>query len=190
MLVTTTTLQLTCRPRPAHVTLPSGARVERVTAPTPEFARWLYAVVGGPWWWADRLDWPRARWAEELERPGAEIHVLYIDGAPAGYVEFATRQDDDGTHVEITHFGLVAHAIGHGLGKLLLSHAIDAGWTLPDRHDLPGAARVWLHTCSLDGPHALANYRARGFEIASEVTVDEDRPPATLGAWASAGGPT
>jgi len=23
--------------------------------------------------------------------------------------------------------------------------------------------RVWLHTCTLDHPHALANYMARGF---------------------------
>jgi len=23
--------------------------------------------------------------------------------------------------------------------------------------------RVWLHTCTLDGPHALTNYHARGF---------------------------
>ena len=28
---------------------------------------------------------------------------------------------------------------------------------------VPGTLRVWVHTCTLDGPHALANYRARGF---------------------------
>jgi hypothetical protein len=26
-----------------------------------------------------------------------------------------------------------------------------------------GANRVWVHTCTLDGRHALANYQARGF---------------------------
>jgi hypothetical protein len=25
-------------------------------------------------------------------------------------------------------------------------------------------SRVWVHTCTLDGPHALANYEARGLE--------------------------
>ena len=26
-----------------------------------------------------------------------------------------------------------------------------------------GAERVWLHTCTLDSPRALPNYKARGF---------------------------
>jgi len=27
------------------------------------------------------------------------------------------------------------------------------------------ASRVWLHTCSLDHPYALANYKARGMKV-------------------------
>jgi len=49
--------------------------------------------------------------------------------------------------------------MGHGLGGWLLTEALDMAWALPE------VERVRLHTCSLDGPHALANYQARGFQI-------------------------
>jgi hypothetical protein len=39
----------------------------------------------------------------------------------------------------------------------MLTRAADEAWAL-------GANRVWLHTCTLDSPHALPNYKARGFE--------------------------
>ena len=41
-----------------------------------------------------------------------------------------------------------------------------------------GAQRVWLHTCNLDGPHALANYQKRGFRIYD--VVEEPCPSSTL----------
>ena len=49
------------------------------------------------------------------------------------------------------------------LGALgwLLSVAAARAWSLGQ----PPTKRVWVHTCSLDGPHALANYRARGFQV-------------------------
>lgn len=43
-----------------------------------------------------------------------------------------------------------------------------------DRAETP-TERVWVHTCTLDGPHALANYRARGLT----VYRTEDEAPAT-----------
>jgi GNAT superfamily N-acetyltransferase len=46
--------------------------------------------------------------------------------------------------------------LGRGLGKHLLTQAVQTAWGL-------GAARVWLHTCTLDDPAALPNYLARGF---------------------------
>ena len=189
VLVTTTTLQLTSRPKQGPAELPPDTRIERVGAPTPEYARWLYAAVGGPWRWTDRLGWTRDQWAEDLEGVGTELHVLYAEGAPAGYAQFAAVLEDGGTAVEVVYFGLLPHAIGRGLGRALLAYAIEAGWALPQRHSLPAACRVWLHTCDLDGPHALANYRARGFQVVARTTAEEVRPDEPLGAWASMGGP-
>lgn len=76
----------------------------------------------------------------------------------AGYCELHPV----GADVEIAYFGLLPAFHGRGLGGALLEHALRRGFEL--------GARVWVHTCSLDGAHALANYRARGL-----VPYREDR---------------
>ena len=54
---------------------------------------------------------------------------------------------------------------------------------------MPATQRVWVHTCSLDGPAALRNYERRGFVVIDETTELMDYPAQPLGAWRSAGGP-
>jgi GNAT superfamily N-acetyltransferase len=56
---------------------------------------------------------------------------------------------------------------GRGIGGWLLTSVIRRGWER-------GAGRVTVNTCDLDGPAALPNYRARGFEIVSERTELRD----------------
>ena len=82
------------------------------------------------------------------------LHVLYVQGSPAGYYELKLGQDGA---VEIAYFGLLPEYIGRGLGKGLLSDAIRSAWAR-------GASRVWLHTCTLDDPAAMPNYLKRGFK--------------------------
>ncbi|MEO8749737.1 MAG: GNAT family acetyltransferase [Allobranchiibius sp.] len=207
MQVKTTTLRMTQRPENSPRALPDGARIDRIDTPTPEFIRWLYAAVGGPWRWTDRLSWTREQWAQDLARPGTEAHVLYVGGAPAGYVQLdavpisasepevlpGSRSGGASaamfSRTEVVYFGLMEHVIGRGLGGVLLHHGIEMAWSLGGRCDLPPTAEVWLHTCDLDGPHALANYQARGFEITGESSGQQDYPREPLGAWASTGGP-
>ncbi|MFC6715605.1 GNAT family N-acetyltransferase [Branchiibius cervicis] len=188
--VVTTSLQMTSpsQLQPAGP-MPGGVRFERLLAPTPEFVRWLYAAVGGPWTWTDRINWTRAQWVSDLALPGTEIWVAYADGAPAGYVHLGPSTDGDAEAVEIKYFGLLEHAIGRGIGGALLTHAVRRAWALAADHGLPPARRVWLHTCSLDGPAALPNYRARGFVEFAEVSKEETVPVEPLGAWVSTGGP-
>jgi ribosomal protein S18 acetylase RimI-like enzyme len=162
------------RPRPcpmAHV------RVERADIPSPELSRFLYTAVGGPWFWMGRLGWDYARWLAFVDRPVLETLILYVSGTPAGYVELEAQADDD---VEIVHFGLLPGFIGQRLGGYLLSVGVQRAWAM-------GAARVWLHTCNLDGPVALANYRARGFRVYNERTHWEDLPATSPGPWPDAG---
>jgi GNAT superfamily N-acetyltransferase len=71
--------------------------------------------------------------------------------------------------VEIAYFGLLPRAIGQGLGKHLLSCAVRDAWALEP-------ARVWLHTCTLDHPHALPNYRMRGFAPYKTETYEVNFP--------------
>lgn len=188
MQVTTTTLEMHARPD-APRPLPSGTSADRVAAMTPEYARFLYALVGGPWQWNDRLAWRRDQWADELAAPGTEYWVAQSGGAPVGYVQLGAAPGEHGTDAEIRYFGLVESAIGQGLGAALLERGIDAAWTLAERHPVDPVTRVWVHTCTLDGPAALSNYQRRGFVVCDVVTAEQDVPSAALGAWRATGGP-
>lgn len=128
------------------------------------FYKFLYQAVGEAWRWRDRLLMPDAKLEQILAQPGCSVDVLYVEGVPAGYIEL----DRQGGDTEIAYFGLRPAFIGHGLGKHLLSWGIQQAWQ-------DGAQRVWVHTCNLDGPHALENYRRRGFGI---YKVDEQPMPA------------
>lgn len=152
----------------------NGLAIMPMQIPDIEFYRFLYRTVGEMWRWRDRLIMPMDELRAILESDAVDIFVMYSGGVPAGYVELARTQDNQvGTHhaaslrvaVEIAYFGLRPEFIGRGLGKHLLSYGVQQAWET-------GADRVWLHTCNLDGPYALANYQARGFCI-----YDEKREP-------------
>ena len=129
--------------------------VERVQHCPPQLWRRLYTEVGGQYHWIDRLGWSDQEIAAYLGDPALELWVLRAEGEVAGYFEL--RREDDGA-VEIAYFGLLPAFVGRGLGKFLLTRAVERAWAR-------GATRVWLHTSSLDHPSALPNYLSRGFSI-------------------------
>lgn len=131
--------------------------VRRARLPSPELNYWLYVMVGRAWQWTDRLSWDRETWRRYVERPGLETWLGYAEDTPIGYFELAAG-DGDPNDIEIASFGLFPSFVGQGLGGGFLAHAALAAWDRPAR-------RVWLHTCSFDHPHALANYQARGFRL-------------------------
>jgi GNAT superfamily N-acetyltransferase len=170
--------------RPSSRPLPAGARIERVASITPEFSKFLYRGVGSGWNWADRLSLTRSAWESLLRAPGSETHVLYVDGAPGGYVELIGRIEDSGTEVEIMYFGLFPQCIGRGLGGALLTEGMSRAWDLDARVEgFPPVSRVWVHTCSLDGPAALANYEARGLRIFHTETELVEPGDGAAGLW-------
>ncbi|WP_144710768.1 GNAT family N-acetyltransferase [Curtobacterium pusillum] len=188
MIVTTWTLEMLRRPTRPPRPLPVGVHLELATGVDPEYARFLYAAVGGPWHWSDRLDWSRDRWVDELAVHGTEFWIPYGDGVPLGYVQLQPQPVEDGTQVEIRYFGLLARATGRGLGGALLERAIDAAWSLPERSGVPPVTRVWVHTCSLDGPAARPNYEARGLVLCRTDVHEEDVPAEAVGSWVATGG--
>lgn len=165
--------------------LPESLTVTESTSVTPEFARFLYGLVGGPWRWTDRLDWSRQQWSEDLAAPGTRFLIAYADGVPQGYLQLGASAIGQTTDMEIKYFGLVESAIGCGLGSTLLTRGIERAWQTTG---LPKVSRVWVHTCSLDGSAALRTYRARGLNVVDEVVTDEDYPDQPLGSWMSTGG--
>jgi GNAT superfamily N-acetyltransferase len=164
---------------------PAGedVRIVRAEIPSPEFSRFLYTAVGGDVTWTDRLPMTYAEWERELGRPGSETWVAYERGTPAGYAQLGTEPDGS---VEIVYFGLIKAFRGRRIGGHLLSYATARAWDLAERWPgLPPTERVWLHTCSKDGPHAMDNYRRRGFAL-YDTKVAEEPETATPGPWPGA----
>ncbi|MEU2790901.1 GNAT family N-acetyltransferase [Streptomyces sp. NPDC007100] len=164
---------------------PVGRRVDiaRAEVASPEFSRFLYTSVSGDIAWTDRLGWTYGRWEEFLGRPGVETWVAYERGTPAGFIELDAQPEGV---VEISYFGLLPAFRGRRTGGHLLSYGTARAWDLAGRW--PGRAktrRVWVHTCSQDGPHALDNYRRRGFRVFATEVTDEPEAPAP-GPWPGA----
>jgi GNAT superfamily N-acetyltransferase len=135
-------------------------QIQQVIDCPASFFRYLYAEVGRLYHWVDRLGWSDDQIRAHVLRPEITLWVMYREGAPLGYFEL--ERHDDGS-IEIAYFGLMQEAIGRGLGKHLLTEAVERAWSA-------GANRVWLHTCSLDDPAALPNYLKRGFKPFKQET--------------------
>ncbi len=153
--VTTTYLHIPARElfRPAFVHAPD-TRIMQAHEPLPAFYRFLYGTVGQGYYWRDRDTWTDEQLYHYLSRPAVTLLVLYMRGTPAGYIELNADSDEPGT--EVAYFGLIRAFHGQGLGKHLLSAGVQRAFD-------DGAQRVWVHTCTLDGPYALGNYERRGF---------------------------
>jgi GNAT superfamily N-acetyltransferase len=161
--------------RPARLDDPAiEARQARI--PSPELHRFLYTAVGGDWYWVDRLAWTYDRWLEYIDRPNFETWVCFQAGTPCGYF---TLEAQAGGNVEIHNFGLLPRFIGKGLGGHFLTLAVERAWAM-------GASRVWVHTCTHDHPHALANYQARGFRLFKEMVSFKTLPDQPPGPWPGA----
>lgn len=137
---------------------PAGVRLARLEPPQAAFYRRLYDEVGRRWHWVSRRYWSDRRLAAELAPPFTEIFVLWRGQRALGFVELNWRARP---MAEIVFLGLIAEAIGTGLGRALLQFAL--------RHlAAQGAQKIRIQTCSLDHPRALALYRAAGFRVRRE----------------------
>lgn len=151
--------------------------VQLAAIPCPEFSRFLYTSVGGNWHWRDRLPWRYQQWQSFVNRPEIKTWVAYVNGTPAGFIELESQPENA---VEITYFGLLPQFIGQGIGGHLLTVGVQQAWEM-------GPHRVWLHTCSLDGPYALKNYESRGFVLYDTQTAVETLPEQPPGPWENSG---
>jgi GNAT superfamily N-acetyltransferase len=177
--VTTWFLQMTDPGKLAPAPEPDGElEVRQVELPCPELSRALYAGVGSDWYWTDRVGWTWAHWMRWLDRPELETWLAWVRGTPAGFSEL----EQVGDAVEIASFGLLPAFIGRGLGTRLLDFTLRRAWAR-------GPQRVWVHTCSLDGPAALRTYRSRGLEVYEERIEQVPLPAVRLEPWPGADRP-
>lgn len=182
--VVITHLEMFSPPHETPAKVPAGVGVARAEYATPELVRWLYSVVGGPYRWYERLGWSREDWHDELCDAGSEIWLLTFGGTPAGYCQLHAEINAKGsTETEILYFGLMNWAQGQGFGKVFLQQMLQHAWDLDARHPLPPVSRVWVHTCDLDGEHALDNYQGRGLVVSKRETYQEVVLKEPLSSW-------
>jgi GNAT superfamily N-acetyltransferase len=155
-------------PRPAS---PPGAQVVLAERCTVGFYRYLYDGVGRHHVW-----WLRRTLADEqlagiLDDPANSVHVLMHGGEPAGFYELDRRNRPV---VNLSYFGLLPHALGRGMGRALLRHAVETAWAGGNTRALT------VNTCTADHPRALPNYLAAGFRPVRAVR-EVWQVPARLG---------
>ena len=136
------------------------ASLVRLAAPTVGFYRYLYDTVGGPHLWWLRRALPDSALAGIISDPAVSIHVLY------GFFELDGRGRPD---VNLSYFGLMPQAVGHGLGRPFLRAAVDAAF----RGSTGG---VTVNTCTADHPRALPTYLRTGFRPVRSVREVWDVP--------------
>ena len=154
--------------RPTHVPVPHRGEklaLMRVERPVPSFYRYLYNTVGAPWLWYERRLLDEDSLCDIVHHHKVEVYVLYVGGNPAGFVELDGRS---GEGIEIAFLGLLPEFIGRGLGHYLLDWSVAQAWDKEPE-------RVWVHSCNLDHPHAIAVYQRAGFEpYRQETTIITD----------------
>ncbi len=146
--------------------LPRGLTIEHARSPTVSFYRYLYNTVGAPWLWHERRRLDDDMLRAIIHDAKVEVHVLYMHGVPAGYIELDRRIADQ---VEVAYFGLIPEFIGRGLGRYLLDWGLNEAWREHPQ-------RVWVHSCNHDHPKAIAVYQRAGFVPYKQETVRIDDP--------------
>ena len=121
------------------------------------YYRYLYRQVGARWHWVERLRMKEKALAAHLHSPNTYLGILYVNGSPGGFYELHKESDD---LVELSHFGLMEHALGLGVGKWFLLQALYAAWNLAPQ-------KVTVTTNNLDHPRALQLYQMFGFSPVS-----------------------
>jgi GNAT superfamily N-acetyltransferase len=135
--------------------------VRYIQSPTVPYYRALYNAVGKDFHWLSRRKLSDEALAAIIGDPRDELHVLHVDGKPAGFAELDRRQADE---IELVQFGLLPEFIGQGLGKWFLQWTIDKAWSYSPK-------RLWLHTCTLDHANALPNYTKAGFALYKQEVI-------------------
>ncbi|TXL81853.1 GNAT family N-acetyltransferase [Vineibacter terrae] len=160
-----TALEMTARPARRPVPATDRFAVRRVARPALDWYRDLFRRIGTHWLWFSRLRLDDARLGAILHDPAVEVSALTVEGRDEGLLELDFRVPGE---VELAFFGVAPEQVGRGAGRLLMDVALERAWAAQPR-------RVWVHTCTLDHPDALAFYQRSGFvPYRRQVEIEDD----------------
>lgn len=157
-----TYVEMTSREQLAPAASVPGLALETLALESPLLVD-LHTRVGTAYGWGSATR-TQEEWAAKF--PSRRFFFLAFEDEPAGVVTYDLHPGDD---VEIASFGLLPEFIGKRIGGYALTLGIRQGWEIA-----PEVSRVWLHTSTLDHPHALPNYHRRGFRTFK--TEERERP--------------
>ncbi|UPJ59545.1 GNAT family N-acetyltransferase [Bradyrhizobium sp. 192] len=159
---------------PARRDDPPGAwTLRKVDAPALDWYRDIFRRVGEEWLWFSRARMSDAELAAIIHAPDIEVYALAADGHDEGLLELDFREPGQ---CELVYFGVTGSLIGTGAARFLMNRALERAWSR-------NVSRVWVHTCTLDHPSAVAFYQRSGFrpfrrqiEIADDPRLDGTAP--------------
>ncbi len=161
-----TCLEMLAPPARDLVPFPGNLSLIRVDGGDLAGYRTVFQAVGRDLLWFSRLIMPDEVLSQTLAHPQIESFVLKRGGMALGLLEL---NFDHPTDCELAFFGLVPAAIGSGLGRALMDEALRRAWSR-------GIQRLWVHTCSFDGPQALPFYIRSGFVPFTRMIEVHDDP--------------
>jgi GNAT superfamily N-acetyltransferase len=165
------------KPPPLTPPRPAPFAVERVMRPTLAWYRELYRKVGSEWLWFSRLRLSDDALQRILSDPLVWVFAVMTPAGAEGILELDFRVAGE---CELAFFGLTAKVRGCGMGRALMTLAIEQAFSQP-------ITRFWVHSCSLDHPAALGFYVRSGFvayerriEVADDPRLSGDAPRTAL----------
>lgn len=117
----------------------------------------LYAKIGAPWQWSNRLLISKNELIKILENRENQVYFVYDSNVEIGMVEVKIEDKN----MEVVYLGLAKEYNGKGLGKALMNKVFEIA-------NQENTKSIWLHTCEFDSPAALKFYQNCGFEVYDE----------------------
>ncbi|MHC5307076.1 GNAT family N-acetyltransferase [Bartonella sp. LJL80] len=153
-----------------HVVPPANMRlaIMRAYEMPVHFYRYLYALIGREHHWVVRRKMDDESLSNLINAEDTQIHILYINGCPAGFAEVSLRKLPQLS--EIVYFGLVPDYQGLGLSRFFFNEIVQSAWNSDPE-------KLIIQTNTLDNPRALQLYQKCGFEPVgfSDVMIERWR---------------
>jgi len=125
--------------------------------------KFFYKQIGKDHFWRDRLLWSDKEWHKYVDNMRLETGVMKIKEIPVGFYEQEFHKEKN--EIELIQMGILKEYQGKKFGSFLLEYIMHMAFA-------KNVERLWVHTCSLDHKHALANYLSKGFKIFKEETIN------------------